>query len=194
MNDPCPMLPPHPLQSNTARGFTAIELMVVIAIVATLTALAAPSFRPIIEKWRIRDAADNFTSALYVARTEAIKRGGRVVLRKNPLNAQDCPSSDTIQDWGCGWFLYVDVNNNEIFDAGTDVMLQKSPPLKSLLFTNKASNVSYYKFDRWGKAGVTAMGFTLLPLPDGVSSPYVTTLCISSGGRVQRQEGDVACQ
>src|SRR5260370_13161408 len=37
-----------------AKGFTAIELMVVVAILAVLTTLAAPSFHLIIERWRVR--------------------------------------------------------------------------------------------------------------------------------------------
>ena len=167
--------------------------MVVIAIIAILTALAAPSFRPIIEKWRIRDAADNFTSTMYLARTEAIKRGGNIVVQKNPLTAQDCPTSTDVADWGCGWFVYLDVNGNNTFNAATDVILQKSPPLKSLFFVNKA-DTAYYMVDRWGKAGgLNAIGFTIAPSPAGVASPYVTTLCISSGGRINRLEGDVTC-
>ena len=40
------------------HGFTAVELMVVVAIVAILAALAGPSFAPLIERWRVRDAAE----------------------------------------------------------------------------------------------------------------------------------------
>lgn len=168
--------------------------MVVIAIIAILTALAAPSFRPIIEKWRIRDAADNFTSTMYLAKTEAIKRGGSVVVEKNPLTTQDCPNATDIADWGCGWFVYVDVNRNDKFDAATDVVLQKSPPLKALNFTTRPAKKAYV-IDRWGKAGAIGAGssFLISPVPAGVSSPYVTTLCVSSGGRALRLDGDVVC-
>ena len=63
---------------HTASGFTAIELMVVVAIVAILTALAAPSFATMVESWRVRLATEHLQSTLYYARSEAIKRGGRV--------------------------------------------------------------------------------------------------------------------
>ena len=63
-----------------ARGFTAIELMVTIGIAAILAALAAPSFTGLMERWRVRQAAEGLQSTLYYARSEAIKRGGNVVM------------------------------------------------------------------------------------------------------------------
>ena len=45
-------------------GFTAIELMVVVSIVAVLAALAAPSFTPLIESWRVREATEQLQSTL----------------------------------------------------------------------------------------------------------------------------------
>ena len=60
-------------------GFTAIELMVVLAILAVLAALAAPSFNPLIERWRVRQATEALQSTLYFARSEAIRDRKSVV-------------------------------------------------------------------------------------------------------------------
>lgn len=64
-----------PTQSHPARGFTAIELLVTIAILAVLAALAAPSFTPSLERWRVMQATEQLKSTLYFARSEAIKQG-----------------------------------------------------------------------------------------------------------------------
>jgi type IV fimbrial biogenesis protein FimT len=60
------------------RGFTLIELVVVIAIVAILSAVAAPSFRNLIAAQRVRSAASAITESLWLARSEAIKRNASV--------------------------------------------------------------------------------------------------------------------
>ena len=61
-----------------ARGFTLIELMVVVAIAAILMGLALPSFKSFIEGQRVKAAASDFAMAAIYARSEAIKRNGEV--------------------------------------------------------------------------------------------------------------------
>ena len=53
-------------------GFTLIELMVVVALVAILAALAAPSFLTQIANQRVSSAAQDLQSLLQLARSEAI--------------------------------------------------------------------------------------------------------------------------
>jgi type IV fimbrial biogenesis protein FimT len=45
------------------HGFTLIETLVVMGIVAVLAALAGPSFTPMIERWRVRDATESIQSS-----------------------------------------------------------------------------------------------------------------------------------
>lgn len=58
--------------SHSTRGFTIVELMVVIAIMAILAVLAAPSFNSFIQKQRIKSAAFDFAQTLQTARSNAI--------------------------------------------------------------------------------------------------------------------------
>lgn len=61
-----------------SSGFTSLELMIVVAIVAILAALAVPSFSSTLEKQRITTAAEAILSDLRWARAEAIKRNKQI--------------------------------------------------------------------------------------------------------------------
>ena len=63
------------------HGFTLIELMVVVALLVILAALAAPSFRSMIEMQRLRGINAQIVTDLQYVRSEAVRRGvyGRVV-------------------------------------------------------------------------------------------------------------------
>jgi prepilin-type N-terminal cleavage/methylation domain-containing protein len=63
---PCPKLKTRP-----ARGFTLVELMIVLTIFAILLAIAAPSFDNLIKKMTLVGAANEISSGLQYARAEA---------------------------------------------------------------------------------------------------------------------------
>jgi type IV fimbrial biogenesis protein FimT len=64
--------------SQGIKGFTLIELMVVIALLGIMAALAAPSFASILEGRRLVGSADTLYAALQYARSEAIKQNANV--------------------------------------------------------------------------------------------------------------------
>ncbi len=63
------------MHARNVRGFTLVELMVVIAIVAILAVMAAPSYRDMIDRMRVRGAADDVLNVLSNARAGAVKAG-----------------------------------------------------------------------------------------------------------------------
>jgi type IV fimbrial biogenesis protein FimT len=62
-------------------GFTLVELMVVVAVVAVVLMMAAPSFRDLIFKQRLMGTADQFMTDVQFARTEAASRQATTHLR-----------------------------------------------------------------------------------------------------------------
>lgn len=155
-------------------GFTAIELMVVIAIVAVLAALAAPSFNSLIERWQVRQAAEDLRSTIYFARSEAIKRGGNVSLSANASG------------WTAGWAV----------TSGTDT-LQQTANSNGVGVAVTAGGAAQTGFDvtRWGMLALTgtdaAVAATILVTPKGKdgSSPNASLLCVGVAGRIEAKNG-----
>ncbi len=61
---------------RTPRGFTIVELVIAIAILAALIAIGIPSLRDWIQNTQIRNAAEASLNGLQLARSEAIRRNG----------------------------------------------------------------------------------------------------------------------
>lgn len=61
-----------------SAGFTLVELMIVVIVIAVLSVIAIPNFQRMIDKNRLRDATGPFFTGLSLARSEAIKLGNTV--------------------------------------------------------------------------------------------------------------------
>jgi type IV fimbrial biogenesis protein FimT len=65
---------------NRFSGFTLLELLITVVIVAILSAIAAPSFKDMIASQRIKSAGFDLVTSLILARSEAIKQNGDVTI------------------------------------------------------------------------------------------------------------------
>lgn len=68
------------------RGFSLVELMVVICIFAIVATIATPMMMRWIPQKRLKSAAADIASAMMQAKSEAIRRGERVTLAFNYQN------------------------------------------------------------------------------------------------------------
>lgn len=166
-----------------SAGFTAIELMVVVAISAMLVALAAPSFTPLLESWRVRQATEQLQSSLYFARSEAIKRGGQVAIQKIPNNTNGCTTASGTRDWDCGWVICHDTNSNGSCNAGEPVLQRLDAP--SRVQITRTSGGASIKLNRWGLVDGAWLGFSLVPLDKPTTHSGARGICMSSGGRIR---------
>lgn len=177
--------------SPQVRGFTSIELLVVVAVIGTLTVLAAPRFSSLIDRWQVRKTTEALVSTLYFAKSEAIKRGGRIGVQKLPNIADGCQLAGTNQEWGCGWIVFVDSDGNGKRKADEEI-LQKFEISQNIDVIHQSGG-SGIVVDRYGKMdGLNAKGFVISPTSTGISSPATRGICMAAGGRIRIIE-DVPC-
>ena len=65
---------------STNKGFTVIELMIAVAVVAIIASLALPSYRSIIEKRSVTSGAEQISAFISAAQMESVKRNQEVAI------------------------------------------------------------------------------------------------------------------
>lgn len=82
------------------RGFTMIELVVVVTLIAMFAVLAVPSFQKLIDKYRLKSAAEAMAGELQFARSEAVKLAQPVYMKFN-TGANSCYGIGTTSTCTC---------------------------------------------------------------------------------------------
>lgn len=86
------------LGARQRRGFTLIELMVAVGVVAILAAIAAPSMVGLINANRLAGLTDEMTASLQLARSEAVRRSAPVTVC-NSDDGSTCSDSTSWTRW-----------------------------------------------------------------------------------------------
>lgn len=102
------------------KGFTLIELIVVMAIVAIAAMIAIPSFNGVITNNAVTTATNDLVSALNLARSEAVTLAGNVTVCKS-ANQTACT---TANNWEQGWIVFSDVDADGVVDGATDDIIR----------------------------------------------------------------------
>ena len=130
--------------SPLARGFTLIELMVSIALVAILMMVAVPSLTTFQRNAELTSLSNTLLASINGARGEAMKRGRDAVVV--PLDGLS---------WNTGLIVFVDVNNNRTYESSTDILIHKNEtPIPSYLTITPTGSPNasspYIRFDAQG--------------------------------------------
>lgn len=91
------------MRTRYKHGFSLIELLVAIAVVSIIVGLGAPGFSQLMQDSRLSTKYNTVSRALLMARSEAVKRSGRVVVC--PRNNAGTACAD---DWSEGWLVFID--------------------------------------------------------------------------------------
>lgn len=169
-------------QRTQESGFTIVEMMVVVLILGVLTAIALPSFRPVFERWRVKNSMDSLQNSFYLAKSEAIKRSGGIMMRKRN-SFGNCVSTGNA-DWKCGW---------DILDSDMNVLhtIEISPNVELTMVSPAVDNRIF--FDRWGVitnsvgSPVAAFSFDLVAKHRTLTDTGSLRLCIGGAASKSKQ-------
>ena len=176
---------------KTPHGFTLLELMIVLAIVAILVTLAAPSLARMLQSNTRSSALNTFLADMGYARSEAIRRGGGVVLCRSDFPEATNPGCSSISaqsgaGWASGWIVFNDLDANGL--KGTaEPLLRVQAPITSMDAISEGGSGGPSLF-RFAGTGRLFNIFSTTTLTFGGASYGMNArrvVCVSMGGRAR---------
>jgi len=102
---------------RSSRGFTLIELMVTVTVLAIVLSIAVPGFTDLMRSNSAQSQSSAIAAALNLARSEAARRGAAVAVVADA------------NGWVQGWRVGLDANRDgDLSDSG-DLLIRQFPPL-----------------------------------------------------------------
>jgi type IV fimbrial biogenesis protein FimT len=165
-----------------ARGFTLIEMMTAIFILAVLVSLTIPSFREATLSSRLSGFANDIVASTQLARSEAIKRNVTVTL---------CASSDgeTCNDpdgWEAGWIVLADEG------GANEAVVQHRPALPQEFRMVQTGGVASVLFPPTVVADNEVTLTVCRAEPEG-SQERIVTITAARNARVTTPDPSVGC-
>lgn len=163
------------MDRNTAKGFTLVEITVVVAVMAVLASFALPAWHGMMAKQRRDAMASQLSSHMALARSAAISKGRTVTM------------STVGSGWHSGWRVHQEVQRNGRWDAGEPIYAEHTGDPGVNMVGNGAM-ARYVMFDPDGRPTQPGGGFLAGTLR--VCSPRATgtvALVMSATGRVRRE-------
>lgn len=164
------------------RGFTILELMIGLTLVAILLGLAVPSFREFTRNNRVTAAQNDLVTSLNLARSEALRRNRAVSV----CASSDGASCASAADWEMGWMAFTDRGTAGTLDSD-DQLLQFWPGPGNDIDIESAGSA----FVRYGATGMVDAPATVEVAWTGCSGPKKRRVTVMASGSIVGQK--VAC-
>lgn len=161
------------------RGFSLIELLVVVAIAGVLLGIGVPNMQQYIVSSRLSSSANEFFTALNLARSEAVRRGVQVTLVSN--------GAANSRNWTSGWTMFVDSNTDGALTAGEEVLRVGAGFDAPMTMYGSANFGTFVAFDSSGRLTGGGGSFVICHgtslVVDGI--PRSRALVLNSAGRAR---------
>jgi type IV fimbrial biogenesis protein FimT len=166
---------------HRADGFTLVELMVTLAIVAILMMIGAPQLRSFLQKQQVAADLETLGTSLRLARSEALKRSGRVSVcaltadEFTDVTAAKCKAAGAT-DWSHGWMVYIDYSGGAGYASTTDTVLKIERTVKAGSLVSTSPPGAILSFQANGTVPGNMGNFQIQPAHDGAEQCRKLTL------------------
>ena len=136
------------IHGRAGRGFSLLELLVALALAATLLSLGIPAFQDLMLDNRRAADINAFVTAIQAARIEAFKRSQPVVLCKT-RDLRFC--ADDLA-WEAGWMLFINSDGRRPprRDPAEAILLSHQPAILGTIRANR----KLFEFRPFGRRSV----------------------------------------
>lgn len=167
------------------RGFSLIELMVTVAVVAIVVAIGLPSFQGSLRSNRVATASNELAASLALARSEALR---------SPGGAGICGTTDGTTcsaDWGVGWIVWTDIDGNGTPGTGDRILrhVEVRPNLELSMSAAVSGEDESIRFDRLGRRIGGDRGFLVQPDVCPAGHNLVRRMAVTPTGQVAISKG-----
>ncbi|WP_345778718.1 GspH/FimT family pseudopilin [Stenotrophomonas sp. Y6] len=165
---------------SAGAGFTLIELMVTVAVLAIIAAIAVPAMQGLVAANRLSAASTELVTALQLARSEAIRRNAAVTVCGSD-NGTSCASTT---DWS-RWIV-----TGRDTTSGSDEVIRDSSVTGDMQVAGPAAGI---RFRPTGLLDAQASMTVCLPVSSVGDNQRVVTMMVGGAVTTSKHNGAGAC-
>src|SRR5690554_4410377 len=167
------------------RGFTLIELMVTVAVVAIVVAIGLPSFQGSLRSNRVATASNELVASIALARSEALRSPGGAAIC-GTTDGTTCSAA-----WDVGWMVWTDMDGNGAVGTGDRILrhVEVRPNLTISVSAPVSGEDELIRFDRLGRRIGGDRGFMIQPDVCPAGHNLVRRMAVSPTGQLAVSKG-----
>jgi type IV fimbrial biogenesis protein FimT len=169
-----------------AKGFTLLEIMISIGVLAIMLSLAVPAYNELVKNNRISTQANALHTALMLSRSEALTRLSRVTVCSSS-DGSSCASGG----WEQGWIVFLDPDNDATVDNNETILRIDSAITGGNTFRGNSNVANYVSFVGDGASMTTSGTFqtgTWVVCDDRGFTSSARAISINATGRPRVQK------